>query len=41
MTIINTNSPLRLDGPMGDGLIEMADPRPAGRRHAVHAGRAR
>jgi trimethylamine--corrinoid protein Co-methyltransferase len=24
MTIINTNSPLRLDGPMGDGLIEMA-----------------
>ena len=25
MTIINTNSPLRLDGPMGDGLIEMAD----------------
>src|SRR4029079_745622 len=25
MTIINTNSPLRLDGPMGDGLIEMAE----------------
>jgi trimethylamine--corrinoid protein Co-methyltransferase len=24
MTIINTNSPLRLDGPMSDGLIEMA-----------------
>ena len=24
MTIINTNSPLRLDGPMGDGLMEMA-----------------
>jgi len=24
MTIINTNSPLRLDGPMGEGLIEMA-----------------
>jgi trimethylamine---corrinoid protein Co-methyltransferase len=24
MTIINSNSPLRLDGPMGDGLIEMA-----------------
>ena len=24
MTIINTNSPLGLDGPMGDGLIEMA-----------------
>jgi trimethylamine--corrinoid protein Co-methyltransferase len=24
MTVINTNSPLRLDGPMGDGLIEMA-----------------
>ena len=24
ITIINTNSPLRLDGPMGDGLIEMA-----------------
>ena len=28
MTIINTNSPLRLDGPMSDGLIEMAEPRP-------------
>ena len=38
MTIINTNSPLRLDGPMSDGLIEMAS-RPAGRRDAVHAGR--
>ena len=25
MTVINTNSPLRLDGPMGDGLIEMAE----------------
>jgi len=24
MTIINTNSPLRLDGPMADGLMEMA-----------------
>lgn len=24
MTVINTNSPLRLDGPMGDGLIAMA-----------------
>ena len=24
MTVINTNSPLRLDGPMGDGLIDMA-----------------
>ena len=24
MTVINTNSPLRLDGPMGDGLIHMA-----------------
>jgi trimethylamine---corrinoid protein Co-methyltransferase len=24
MTIINTNSPLRLDGPMSDGLLEMA-----------------
>ena len=24
ITIINTNSPLRLDGPMGDGLMEMA-----------------
>ncbi len=24
MTVINTNSPLRLDGPMGEGLIEMA-----------------
>ena len=24
ITVINTNSPLRLDGPMGDGLIEMA-----------------
>ncbi|HET9615482.1 MAG TPA: trimethylamine methyltransferase family protein [Candidatus Limnocylindrales bacterium] len=24
ITIINTNSPLRLDGPMGDGLIAMA-----------------
>ena len=24
MTIINTNSPLRLDGPMSEGLIEMA-----------------
>ena len=24
MTIINTNTPLRLDGPMSDGLIEMA-----------------
>ncbi len=24
MTIINSNSPLRLDGPMGDGLMEMA-----------------
>jgi trimethylamine---corrinoid protein Co-methyltransferase len=24
MTVINTNSPLRVDGPMGDGLIEMA-----------------
>jgi len=24
MTVINTNSPLRLDGPMGDGLITMA-----------------
>ena len=25
MTVINTNSPLRLDGPMGDGLIRMAE----------------
>ncbi|MEW5992205.1 MAG: trimethylamine methyltransferase family protein [Chloroflexota bacterium] len=25
MTIINSNSPLRLDGPMSDGLIEMAE----------------
>jgi trimethylamine--corrinoid protein Co-methyltransferase len=25
ITIINTNSPLRLDGPMGDGLIAMAE----------------
>jgi trimethylamine--corrinoid protein Co-methyltransferase len=25
MTVINTNSPLRLDGPMGDGLIAMAE----------------
>ena len=25
ITIINTNSPLRLDGPMSDGLIEMAE----------------
>ncbi|HET7728145.1 MAG TPA: trimethylamine methyltransferase family protein [Candidatus Limnocylindrales bacterium] len=25
MTIINTNSPLRLDGPMSDGLIAMAE----------------
>jgi trimethylamine--corrinoid protein Co-methyltransferase len=25
ITIINTNSPLRLDGPMSDGLIAMAD----------------
>ncbi len=25
MTVINTNSPLRLDGPMSDGLIEMAE----------------
>jgi trimethylamine--corrinoid protein Co-methyltransferase len=25
MTIVNTNSPLRLDGPMSDGLIAMAD----------------
>lgn len=24
MTVINTNSPLRLDGPMGDGLVTMA-----------------
>jgi trimethylamine---corrinoid protein Co-methyltransferase len=24
MTVINTNSPLRLDGPMGDGLMQMA-----------------
>ena len=24
MTIINSNTPLRLDGPMSDGLIEMA-----------------
>ncbi len=24
MTVINTNSPLRLDGPMSDGLMEMA-----------------
>src|SRR3970282_349270 len=24
MTIINSNSPLRLDGPMSEGLIEMA-----------------
>jgi trimethylamine--corrinoid protein Co-methyltransferase len=24
LTVINTNSPLRLDGPMSDGLIEMA-----------------
>jgi trimethylamine---corrinoid protein Co-methyltransferase len=24
MTVINTNSPLRLDGPMGDGLVAMA-----------------
>jgi len=24
MTVINTNSPLRLDGPMADGLMEMA-----------------
>jgi trimethylamine--corrinoid protein Co-methyltransferase len=24
MTIVNTNSPLRLDGPMSDGLVEMA-----------------
>ena len=38
MTIINTNSPLRLDGPMADGLIEMAV-RPAGRGDAFHPGR--
>ena len=25
MTVINTNSPLRLDGPMGDGLMQMAE----------------
>ena len=25
MTVINTNSPLRLDGPMGDGLVAMAE----------------
>jgi len=25
ITIVNTNSPLRLDGPMGDGLIAMAE----------------
>ena len=25
MTVVNTNSPLRIDGPMGDGLIEMAE----------------
>jgi len=24
MTIVNSNSPLRLDGPMSEGLIEMA-----------------
>ncbi|MBM3586070.1 MAG: trimethylamine methyltransferase family protein [Alphaproteobacteria bacterium] len=25
MTVINSNSPLRLDGPMGDGLVAMAE----------------
>ena len=39
MTIINTNSPLRLDGPMSDGLIEMALHGATGGGHAVHAGR--
>ena len=39
MTVINTNSPLRLDGPMGDGADRHGDVRPAGRGHAVHPRR--
>ena len=40
MTIINSNTPLRLDGPMSDGLIEMASHGQAVVVDAVHAGRA-
>ncbi len=39
ITIINTNSPLRLDGPMSRRADRDGDPRPGGRRDAVHAGR--
>ena len=39
-TVINTNSPLQLDGPMADGVIEMAKSAGA-HHHAVHAGWAR
>ncbi len=38
-TIINTNSPLKLDVPMMEGIIQMASPRPGRGGHAVYAGR--
>ena len=36
-TIINTNSPLKLDVPMMEGIIQMSGSRPGRDRHAVHA----
>ncbi len=38
-TIINTNSPLQLDIPMADGIIDFAAAGPGAHHHAVHAGR--
>ncbi len=36
-TIINTNSPLKLDVPMMEGIIQMSSHGPGGHRHALHA----
>ena len=37
-TVINTNSPLKLDGPMAHGHHGDGAPQPGGRLHALHAG---
>ena len=36
-TIINTNSPLKLDVPMMEGIIQMSSHGPGRHRHALHA----
>ena len=37
LSVVNTSSPLRLDGPMIEGIIEMAAAQPAGGRDPLHA----